>query len=288
MRLMTISEFSDACGLSVPTIRRYGRAGMLRPARVEERTGYRWYAPDQVPTAVLIRTLRELSVPLADVQAILEEADPVARLARIEQHWLDVEREVASGRRMRDHLARILGGWQEIIAGYRIEEREVQELPVLLRRRRVHLLEVPGLVVDSVERLRVRAAAEGRTVLGFPVAVYRWPVGHEDGEDDGGEGDRDVEVCLPVSGDGDALLPGGRLVTTEATGDDGVPPRLLTAYGAVSQWAHEQHQVLTGPPLEIHLGAGRLRVGWLVRSPAAPDIEAEDGGEHEDAGRAGS
>ena len=35
---------------------------------------------------------------------------------------------------------------------------------------------------------------------------------------------------------------------TEAEGDNAVPPRLLTAYGAVSQWAHEHQQVLTGPP----------------------------------------
>ena len=113
MPLLTIGELAQASGLSVPTIRRYGRDGVLVPTRVEERTGYRWYSPEQVQTAVLIRTLRQLSVPLADVQAILAEPDPAQRLARIEQHWVDVEREVASGRRVRDHLARILGGWQE-------------------------------------------------------------------------------------------------------------------------------------------------------------------------------
>lgn len=196
------------------------------PDRVEERTGYRWYAPEQVQTAVLIRTLRQLSIPVADIQAILAEPDPGRRLAVIDQHWVDVEREVASARRVRDHLSRIPGGWQEMIRGYQIQVRDVAELPVLVR--------------------------------------YRYPADHEDGEDDGGDGDREVEVCLPVSGDGDALLPGGRLVWTEASGANALPPRLLTAYGAVSQWAHEQEQKLVDPALEIQLGDGRIRVGWLL------------------------
>ena len=232
MRLLTIGELAQASGLSVPTIRRYGRDGVLVPERVEERTGYRWYAPEQVQTAVLIRTLRQLSIPLADVQAILAEPDPGKRLAVIDQHWGDVEREVASARRVRDHLARILGGWQELIHGYAIEVREVHEIAVLTRRRTVHLLDVPVLVQTSVGLLRARAEAERRRVLGHPVVMYRWPPDHEDGEDDGGDGDREVEVCLPVSGDGDALLPGGRMVSTEASGANAVPPRLLTAYGA--------------------------------------------------------
>lgn len=271
MRLLTIGELAQASGLSVPTIRRYGRDGVLVPARVEERTGYRWYAPEQVQTAVLIRTLRQLSIPVADIQAILAEPDPGRRLAVIDQHWVDVEREVASARRVRDHLSRILGGWQELIRGYAIQVRDVAEISVLTRRRTVHLLDVPDLVQDSVERLRARAEAERRQVVGHPVVMYRYPADHEDGEDDGGDGDREVEVCLPVSGDGDALLPGGRLVSTEASGANAVPPRLLTAYGAVSQWAHEQEQKLVDPALEIQLGDGRIRVGWLLApSPGAP------------------
>ncbi len=268
MHLLTVGELAEASGLSVPTIRRYGRIGVLAPTRVDERTGYRWYSRDQVQTAVLIRTLRQLSVPLADVQAILQEPDPTRRLARIEQHWVDVEREVASGRRVRDHLARMLGGWQEAVDAYRVEVRPVGEIGVLTRRRMVHLLEVPALVDESVVLLQARAERERRRVTGRPVAIYRWPIGHEDGEDDGGAGDRDVEVCLPVDGDGDALLPAGSLACAEAVGDDAVPPRLLTAYGAVSQWAHEHDQVLTGPPVQIHLEPDRLRVGWLVRPPA--------------------
>jgi hypothetical protein len=46
-----------------------------------------------------------------------------------------------------------------------------------------------------------------------------------------------------------------------------VPPRLLTAYGAVSQWAHEREQTLVDPALEIQLGDGRVRVGWRLAPP---------------------
>ena len=64
---LSIGEFAEACGLSVPSLRRYGEAGLLPPFRTDERTGYRWYDADQVPVGVLVRSLRELDVPLATV-----------------------------------------------------------------------------------------------------------------------------------------------------------------------------------------------------------------------------
>lgn len=90
-------------------------------------------------------------------------------------------------------------------------------------------------------------------------------VGHDDIEDDGTLDVFELEVCLPVRGDGDAVLPGGRFAATEVSGDAARPPQLLSAYGAVSQWAHERGEVLTGPPLEVQLGGGALRMGWLTR-----------------------
>ena len=81
MRELSISAFAAACGLSVSAVRRYGDAGLLAPAHVDERTGYRWYEPAQVADGVLVRTLRELDVPVAEVAAILALDDPQAQLA---------------------------------------------------------------------------------------------------------------------------------------------------------------------------------------------------------------
>ena len=57
--------------LSVKTLRHYHEVGLLDPDRVDLSTGYRYYAPEQVPTAQVVRRLRELGMPIADVRAVL-------------------------------------------------------------------------------------------------------------------------------------------------------------------------------------------------------------------------
>ena len=274
--MLTIGEYAEACGLSVPALRRYDEAGVLVPAEVDPRSGYRRYAPAQIDDGVLVRTLRQIGLPLATVAAVRHAPTPAAALALIEAHWARIERGVAAGRAVRSHLARLLDGTQPLVLEHEVRVREVGELPVLLRRRRTDIMGVPALVREFVGPLRERAAREGLPVTGCPVVTYRRPVGHDDVEDDGSVDYQDVEVCLPVrvrrDVEADAVLPGGRFACTEVAGEAARPPRLLTAYGAVSQWAHEHGEVMTGHPLEVQLGGGALRIGWLVRQPAGGSV----------------
>ena len=49
-------------------------------------TGYRYYAGDQIPTAQVIRRLRDLEMPVAEVKAVLDAPDTAARNALIAAH----------------------------------------------------------------------------------------------------------------------------------------------------------------------------------------------------------
>jgi hypothetical protein len=99
-------------------------------------------------------------------------------------------------------------------------------------------------------------------VLGDPVLRYGWPPERPDV--DNTEAPREVEVCLPVTGEPDVVLPGGTVAVTAAHDDDTHFPQLLAAYGAVSQWAREHDRRMLGPALEWHRGPDHLDVGWLV------------------------
>ena len=89
--MLTIGEFSRLTHLSVRTLRRYHEAALLDPAVVDETTGYRYYGVDQIPTAQVIHRLRELDVPLGDVQRILRTPDPGVRAALIADHLQRLE-----------------------------------------------------------------------------------------------------------------------------------------------------------------------------------------------------
>jgi PPM family protein phosphatase len=93
--LLAIGEFSTQSGLSAKVLRSYAAAGLLVPAAVDPWSGYRYYAPGQLPEARLILLLRQAGVPLSEIAAFLRNPGP-DHLQRWEQA-LDLE--VASRRR---------------------------------------------------------------------------------------------------------------------------------------------------------------------------------------------
>ena len=70
--MLRIGEVAAFFGVSVKALRVYERIGILRPARVDPRTGYRLYAPDQVRHLDAILELRELGFSLAEIKGLLQ------------------------------------------------------------------------------------------------------------------------------------------------------------------------------------------------------------------------
>ena len=92
--LVTIGEFSRLTHLSVKTLRYYHDVGLLEPADVDTRSGYRMYATAQVPTAQLIRGFRDLDMPIEEVRVVLDAPDVAARDRAILGHLERMEREL--------------------------------------------------------------------------------------------------------------------------------------------------------------------------------------------------
>ena len=95
---LTVGDFSRATNLSIKTLRHYHQVGLLEPAAVNPDTGYRYYSAGQIPTAQVIRRLRDLEMPVADVKAVLAAPDAPARNALIAAHLDRLEAELAQTR----------------------------------------------------------------------------------------------------------------------------------------------------------------------------------------------
>jgi len=72
VKLLTIGEFARAARLSAKALRLYDELGLLRPFRVDEWSGYRYYAPSQLEKARLVAWLRRLGMPLAQIAAVVD------------------------------------------------------------------------------------------------------------------------------------------------------------------------------------------------------------------------
>src|SRR5262245_523428 len=84
--LLAIGAFSRASSLSIKTLRAYHEAGILVPARIDPQSGYRMYGVDQLADSAVIRRLRTLDLPLAQVKRVLDARDPELTRRILERH----------------------------------------------------------------------------------------------------------------------------------------------------------------------------------------------------------
>ncbi len=72
--LMRIGEIAAFFNVSFKAMRVYEKMGILRPVKVDEKTGYRYYAADQVKQLDALLELRELGFSLAEIKKLLENS----------------------------------------------------------------------------------------------------------------------------------------------------------------------------------------------------------------------
>jgi DNA polymerase III subunit beta len=142
----SIGAIARESGLSVSALRFYDSAGVLRPARVDSVTGYRWYTAEQVGQARLIAALRRVSMSLTDICKVLSvRLDSIAagrlldqHLQRLEDGLGDARRQFITARRLLDQQEKpmttmnVLGtDLADALAAVRFAVSDDPELPAL-------------------------------------------------------------------------------------------------------------------------------------------------------------
>lgn len=105
---VTVGEFSRLTHLSVKTLHHYHEIGLLAPDSIDPSSGYRRYGTAQVETALLIRRLRELRMPLPEVRELVETADGAKREETLRTHLERMEQELAHTREVVTSLRELL------------------------------------------------------------------------------------------------------------------------------------------------------------------------------------
>jgi DNA-binding transcriptional MerR regulator len=90
-----IGKFAELGGVSTKTLRFYDEIGVLRPASVESRTGYRRYLPQQLEDLAAILALKNLGVSLAKIRDLTtKKAVDADRKAMLNELKRTMERSV--------------------------------------------------------------------------------------------------------------------------------------------------------------------------------------------------
>ncbi|OLF07168.1 hypothetical protein BLA60_28570 [Actinophytocola xinjiangensis] len=112
--MLTIGAFARASRLSAKALRLYDELGLLRPARVDPVSGYRFYEPAQLERARLVAWLRQLGMPLARIRTVCDLPGPAAARA-VAEYWRGVEADTEARRDLAGFLVRQLSGRDDIM-----------------------------------------------------------------------------------------------------------------------------------------------------------------------------
>lgn len=127
---VSVGQFATMTHLSVKTLHHYHHVGLLEPVRVDSDTGYRYYSLDQLPTAQLIRRLRDLRMPVPDVRDVLAARDAGERESLIATHIDRLEAELAQTRAAVNSLRALLNNAASAQPVYRRAESTIPAIAI--------------------------------------------------------------------------------------------------------------------------------------------------------------
>jgi DNA-binding transcriptional MerR regulator len=186
-RRLSIGEFAAATQLSPKALRLYDEQRLLPPASIDAANGYRYYRSDQVAIGRLIRTLRDMDMPLTDI-GILVTAEGTTAEVLLSQFAKELDRRYARGKR----------AFQQALVLLRGATRS-DSLTVTERARAAMTVAVRAFIADRHEfvarfRAELRSTEELLTGLGIATAGDAYcslidPLSDEEGR---------LEIVLPI------------------------------------------------------------------------------------------
>jgi DNA-binding transcriptional MerR regulator len=165
---VTIGDFSRASHLSVKTLRHYHEVGLLEPSEVDPDNGYRYYSDAQILVAQVIRRLRGLHMPVADVRSVLAAPDSDTRNKLIVEHLDRLELELAQTRAAVGELRSLL----EPEAPHPIERRTVAPTPAIAIRQTVDRDDIFAWWQGALGELHATVRAQGVSATGPIGGLY--------------------------------------------------------------------------------------------------------------------
>ena len=256
--MFSIGQFSRITGLTVKTIRLYHEKAVLKPAWIDEETGYRYFDQADVERARIIRRLRELDFPLAEIRELLEaeaDYDQTGVLPLLERQRQRIQERQAGLNRIATSLDEVIVREREAFAmveqdTFEVEEKELAPL-------KVAGLRWKGGYADTGKALQKVCRRFGRYTRGKPINLYY--------DGDFKEGDADVESCVPVGeapgceGYSVHTLPGGRCVSLIHKGPY---EEIGRTWARVLGYVQEKGWTATLPYREVYLkGPGMIFKG---------------------------
>ncbi|MEU8519487.1 MerR family transcriptional regulator [Streptomyces sp. NBC_01216] len=264
--MFTIGDFARHGRVSVRMLRHYDAIGLLRPARVDPHSGYRFYEAGQLARLNRVIALKELGFTLEQVGSILDDQVDAAELRgmlRLRRAELESALAEAAGR-----LAQVGARLRAIESEGRMPTQDVviKKVPSV---RLAELSAVAGsfepkdispVIQPLYEELCGLLRRAGVSGFGPGIAYY----------EDAGAGDGSIVVhagmtvpaCAEAEGVDFVVLPGLERAATVV--HHGSMDALLPTVQTLATWIDANGYRSTGHPRELYLECPEDRARWVT------------------------
>ncbi len=103
-KLLTIGQFAALHGINKKTLMWYDEIGLFHPALIHPENGYRYYSYYQSSILETILLLRELDVPIGEIQAFMKNRSVASMEQLLQEKIEDLDRDLAHLKAVRKTL----------------------------------------------------------------------------------------------------------------------------------------------------------------------------------------
>jgi DNA-binding transcriptional MerR regulator len=249
-----IGDFSRLSLVSVKALRYYDELGLLKPARVDQSTGYRYYSTSQLTRLNRILAMKDLGLSLEQIALLLDEEptpDQIRGMLRLKQ--VELRQQLAEGQA---RLARIEAWLQAFeqemtMPAYAVVLKQVAPLRVAQIRGVAPSMEQIGLTLNHLfDQVMGYISQQGATSAGPGTTLYY--------DNEMRDTDINVGACMPFEG---ALKESEQVQVIELPGIEtmasvihhGSFSTLSQAYNAIFHWIEANGYHISGPSRELNL-----------------------------------
>lgn len=248
--MFKIGDFAKLNRVSVSALRFYDTAGLLKPTKIDDFSGYRYYSADQMPRLNRILTLKEMGFSLDEILLILDRDNPKDSFALLmELKYKEIQGKI---KEEQDRLLKL-----KTFMDYYKQEEAMMKYDILLKK--VDTIKVAGIrdmvadygaqgplweeLVSYIERNKVK-------IVPPCMAIYY--------AEPADKSLVDIQVVEPIAGN---LLGNERITVGELEEvlqmayvvHKGSYKTTSLAYEAITKWIQDNGYEINGPIRELYL-----------------------------------
>jgi len=249
-----IGDFSRLSLVSVKALRYYDELGLLKPARVDEFTGYRYYSASQLTRLNRMLAMKDMGLSLEQIALLLDKEltpDQIRGMLRLKQ--VELRQQLVEGQARLARIEAWLQAFEQEVTmpAYDVVLKKVAPLQVAQLRGVAPSMEQIGPTLDRLfDQVMGYISQHGATPVGPGITLYY--------DTEYCERDISVGACMSFEGslnDGEQVKVGElpAVETMASVIHHGSFSTMGQAYNAISKWIETNGYHISGPTRELNI-----------------------------------